>query len=225
MPLCVSNMFMRPPGAPAGAAPVSPWYVNVFCDSYERINVWTHAMTCVFMMRLLVWSVFASDKVIGGYKNAIEALRLYCVCAIVTQGLSALTHTWPDLIWLEKLDHVGIVFMLVGTPWTAMRAHGWPCEIFKVYGVLGIVCALAPPLPRVLGFLAMGAGMSWVCRRAMNVILGLEVALIFTSALLFLRGRGHELSCVGLADHHVLHYCVTMASMLHVVYIGCVPKK
>lgn len=39
-----TGMKFRPPGAPAGAWPHTPWYICTFYDPYERINVWSHGL-------------------------------------------------------------------------------------------------------------------------------------------------------------------------------------
>jgi predicted membrane channel-forming protein YqfA (hemolysin III family) len=49
-----------------------------------------------------------------------EALWVFCCCAATTHLLSSLTHVYPDDHFLEKLDHIGIVALIVGTPLTQM---------------------------------------------------------------------------------------------------------
>jgi predicted membrane channel-forming protein YqfA (hemolysin III family) len=48
---------------------------------------------------------------------------VFCACAATTHILSAVTHVWPDDHALEKLDHVGIVALIVGTPLTAVMVR------------------------------------------------------------------------------------------------------
>ncbi len=48
---------------------------------------------------------------------------VFSLCAATTHLLSALTHVYPDDHALEKLDHVGIVALIVGTPLTAVMVR------------------------------------------------------------------------------------------------------
>lgn len=43
-------------------------------------------------------------------------ITVYCCCSCMMHFLSALTHVYPDDIYLEKLDHLGIVSLVMGTP-------------------------------------------------------------------------------------------------------------
>lgn len=64
-----------------------------------------------------------------------EALWVFCCCAAATHLLSSLTHVYPDDHFLEKLDHIGIVALIVGTPLTQMMVSGfcsaavWCCHV------------------------------------------------------------------------------------------------
>lgn len=53
-----------------------------------------------------------------------EVLWVFCCCAATTHLLSSLTHVYPDDHLLEKLDHIGIVALIVGTPLTQMMVRG-----------------------------------------------------------------------------------------------------
>jgi len=55
-----------------------------------------------------------------GHVTGGAALSVFCCCAATTHLLSALTHVYPDDHLLEKVDHIGIVALIVGTPLTQM---------------------------------------------------------------------------------------------------------
>jgi predicted membrane channel-forming protein YqfA (hemolysin III family) len=59
---------------------------------------------------------------------------VFCCCAATTHLLSSLTHVYPDDHFLEKLDHIGIVALIVGTPLTQMMvsAAGGSCKQLAV---------------------------------------------------------------------------------------------
>lgn len=59
----------------------------------------------------------------GGVLPGGAALAVFCCCASLTHLLSALTHVWPDDHALEKLDHLGIVALIVGTPLTQLMVR------------------------------------------------------------------------------------------------------
>jgi hypothetical protein len=50
------------------------------------------------------------------WDSAWTAVALYGACVGGTHVFSAITHIWPDDHYLEKLDHLGIVLTVVGTP-------------------------------------------------------------------------------------------------------------
>jgi hypothetical protein len=98
----------------------------------------------------------------AGLASGGMAMTVFCSCAATTHLLSALTHVFPDdpflvrwtscgkapvALWLpltvccrhwaqEKLDHVGIVALVAGTPITAIMVRaGWqrgPCGLTNV---------------------------------------------------------------------------------------------
>ena len=90
----------------------------------------------------------------------------------------------------EKLDHFGIVALVVGTPVTALMAHEHgeiPFDV-KLCFALMLVAALCPPAARVAGFsggtIAMVA-LHW--RVIFNANLGVQLCLYGLSAVCFLR--------------------------------------
>ena len=92
----------------------------MFCDPYERICVWTHLLPGLALLALALASSFSSQP---GH----EALSLFAACACSTHLFSALTHVWPDDHYLEKLDHLGIAALAVGTPISTLlvRLPAW----------------------------------------------------------------------------------------------------
>jgi predicted membrane channel-forming protein YqfA (hemolysin III family) len=56
-------------------------------------------------------------------------LAAFCACAAATHLLSALTHIWPDDHFLEKLDHFGIVALILGTPATQLMVRVCACRM------------------------------------------------------------------------------------------------
>lgn len=209
-----SDLTFRQPGSPAGSFPHTPWWHCVFYDEYERINVWSHTIPGVAFLILGVISLFGGTG--GG-----ATLATFCFCAACTHIFSALGHVYPDSHVLEKLDHIGIIALILGTPITALLAkeHGYvPTDL--IWSSLGmLVAAFLPPTARVLGFASgIGVIIAFHYQTIMNLNLVAQLALYLTGGISFLRNRGHH-RWPGMSDHHFLHYCVTVACMLHVWYI------
>ncbi|PSC74139.1 adiponectin receptor 1b [Micractinium conductrix] len=204
----------RPPGAPAGTFPHTPWWHCVCHDPYERINFWSHAVPGVALLALA--TLATGGRVPGG-----GALAAFCCCAAATHLCSALTHIWPDSHSLEKADHLGIVLTIVGTPITALMAqeHGHVPTGMVWVTIALVIAACLPPVPRVTGFVGGGAAavlLYW--RQLACVAIGVELALYLAGAIAFLRNGGHD-RWTGLTDHHFLHYNVTLAASLHVWHL------
>eukprot|EP00884_Botryococcus_braunii_P016500 jgi/Botrbrau1/3533/Bobra.341_2s0059.1 len=207
----------RPPGAPAGVWPHTPWHHCVFYDPYERVNVWSHGIPGFLFILLGVASYMG--WVVGGSPAWIHnPLGMFCLCAATTHLLSALTHVYPDSIALEKLDHIGIVVLILGTPITIMMAqqHGVIPADMVVSAVFLFLAAFLPPLFRVLGF-ASGVGAMVFLHGASvcNANLLMQLLCYGIGGYAFLRNGGHN-RFPGLTDHHFLHYFVTVACGLHV---------
>lgn len=204
----------RVPGSKAGSFPHTPWHHCVFHDPYERVNVWSHSVPgAVFLTLALVALIGGND---GGWPLAI-----FGFCAACTHLLSALTHVYPDSHALEKLDHLGIVVLIIGTPMTALmsKEHGGVPVDMIVSTLAMIVAACLPPLLRVLGFTAGIASMVLLhFNKIMNLNLASQLVLYGLGGISFLRNAGHS-RWPGFADHHLLHYFVTIACVLHVYYI------
>ncbi|KXZ56129.1 hypothetical protein GPECTOR_1g109 [Gonium pectorale] len=138
----------------------------------------------------------------------------------MTHGSSALTHVWPDDHILEKIDHLCIPFLVVGTPLTAVMAlrPSGPYHVMGGMTMLTLAAAFLRPVYRTLSFVAAGAVMFGYYYWIINVNLVAQVTLYVAGAVFFVRNGGHSRP-MGLQDHHMLHYCVTAASLLHVAYI------
>uniref|UniRef100_A0A383V9U8 Uncharacterized protein n=1 Tax=Tetradesmus obliquus TaxID=3088 RepID=A0A383V9U8_TETOB len=207
------TLKFRPAGAPAGAWPRTHWKVCVFHDPYERINFWSHFLPGV---ALLITGLLAHLHLVAGG----EALWVFCCCAATTHLLSSLTHVYPDDHLLEKLDHIGIVALIVGTPLTQMMAvdpSGDRTILLAACGAL-LLAAFLPALLRTSGFIAIGAVMVHQLWHIVDAPLFLQCLIYVAGGVVFVRNGGHERLC-GLQDHHLLHYKVTVACAIHVANI------
>lgn len=101
--------------------------------------------------------------------------------AWVAQGTSLLQ---------EKLDHLGIVALVAGTPLTALMAHehgNVPLDVKVVFGAM-LAAALLPPALRVAGFSLGTIAAIWLhWREVMNTNLAIQIFLYGLSGALFLR--------------------------------------
>ncbi|KAF8065666.1 NAA20 [Scenedesmus sp. PABB004] len=203
----------RPPGAPAGTWHHTPWWHCVWHDPYERINFWSHALPGAVLL-LLGLAAHA------GVARGGDALAVFCCCAATTHLLSALTHVWPDDHLLEKADHIGIVALIVGTPLTQLMAldpgHDRTTLLVASAALLG--AAFLPPAPRTAGFIGIGAVMVWTLQHIVDGPLVVQCLLYVAGGLAFVRNGGHD-RWLGLQDHHLLHYKVTLACAIHVAAI------
>jgi predicted membrane channel-forming protein YqfA (hemolysin III family) len=83
--------------------------------------------------------------------------------------------------------------------------------------LLGAACL--PPAPRVAGFVAGGSvALLLYWRQLASELIAAQLALYLSGAAAFLRNGGHD-RWTGLADHHFLHYFVTLGTSLHILYI------
>ena len=90
----------------------------------------------------------------------------------------------------EKLDHIGIVVLILGTPVTALMAHehgSIPSDIKACFAAM-LAAAFLPPAPRVAGFAAgIVAMVAMHFRTVMNANLAVQLALYATGGAAFLR--------------------------------------
>lgn len=203
----------RAPGSPAGTFPSTPWWHCTFYDAYERVNVWSHGLPGLAFL-IIALGVYA-DLVRGGIPLAV-----FCLCAATTHLASAITHVYPDDHVLEKMDHIGIVALILGTPVTALMAvhpHG-DTTVMSISGLALLVAAFFPPVLRTVSFVAIGSVMAGHYNYLVNANLGLQLVMYVAGAVAFVRGGGHR-RWQGCSDHHMLHYLVTAACCLHVWYI------
>ena len=96
------------------------------------------------------------------------------------------------LFWCaqEKLDHIGIVVLILGTPVTALMAQehgGIPHDIKYCFAGM-LAAAFLPPAPRVAGF-ATGvvAMVAMHFRTVMNANLAVQLVLYAGGGVAFLR--------------------------------------
>lgn len=52
-----------------------------------------------------------------------HGISVYCFCSCAMHFLSALTHVYPDDVYLEKLDHLGIACLVMATPISTLLAR------------------------------------------------------------------------------------------------------
>lgn len=113
--------------------------------------------------------------------------------------------------------------LIFGTPLTAWagHAHGALPRSLVVAASALLLSAFLPPAPRVAGFVTATALMvAQIGPRLVDWNLGTQLALYGAGAAAFLRNGGHGRAGVPwLADHHWLHYCVTVACCMHVYYL------
>lgn len=218
------DILFRPPGGPCGCWPPTPWKHYVLRDPYERVNVWSHGLPGLLFLLLGVASYS------GLYEDASREwvhnpLGIFCFCAATTHLGSMMTHIYPDSFALEKLDHLGIVALIIGTPLTALMAyqHGEVPLDVKVILAAMLAAAFLEPAPRVAAFTAgTVAAVALHGRELLNWNLGVQLALYTAAAVFFLRSKLWEPNLKrwqGFYDHHLLHYVVTAASTLHLFYI------
>ncbi|KAF5835504.1 hypothetical protein DUNSADRAFT_7288 [Dunaliella salina] len=186
-------LTFRKPGAPAGSHPGQPWHVCVFHDPYERINFWSHFVpgVCFVVLGIIAYL----NLTLGG-----RVLSMFCAASSTTHLLSAVTHVWPDNHLLEKLDHIGIVALIVGTPLTALLAKD-PADDMKVMGLTGLAlvgAAFLRPTIRTLSFVALGTILFVRYWTIVNVNLTLQVVLYLMGAYSFIQVGGllHSLCTV-----------------------------
>lgn len=203
----------RPVGSVAGSFPHTPWWHCVFHDPYERINFWSHAIPGAAFISISI-AHFCLQTTIPC------PVALFAIFAAVTHGFSALTHIYPDDHAIEKLDHIGITATIIGTPVTALMAkeHHLPPPILWI-SVWLLFSAFLRPLPRVVGFMSGGAVLVYYFGpMVLDELFLVELLLYVSGGLFFLRNDGYSRG-VGLADHHLLHYFSTLASVIHIRYL------
>lgn len=107
----------------------------------------------------------------------------------------------------------------LAAPRPQAQEHGHiPAPLLWITGLL-LVAAFLRPVPRVVGFVLGGAAAtSLYGAQLLSWLMGAELALYVSGAALFLRNAGHA-RWAGWSDHHLLHYFVTVAGVLHVLYI------
>jgi hypothetical protein len=112
----------------------------------------------------------------------------------------------------EKLDHIGIVALVMGTPLTALMAHERgevPLDVKVCFGAM-LAAALLSPAARVAGFtLGTVACVALHWREVLNWNLAVQLGLYGLGAVFFLRwGACH--GCIGSRPTLLLYLCRNM---------------
>lgn len=198
----------RPSGSPAGTHPAVPWWVSAMYDPYEKINVWSHLVPGMLFPLIAL-------------ATKTKALAFFSLCAATTHILSGLTHMWPEDKIVEKMDHIGIVVLIVGTPFTAAMAQkpNDDRRAMGIYTLALLAAAFMRPLLRTILFAWIGIMLVLSYPYIIDANLGLQALLYLIGAICFLTNSGHNRTLIALADHHILHYLVTLACLLHTKYI------
>eukprot|EP00197_Chlamydomonas_leiostraca_P005473 CAMPEP_0202864134 /NCGR_PEP_ID=MMETSP1391-20130828/4499_1 /ASSEMBLY_ACC=CAM_ASM_000867 /TAXON_ID=1034604 /ORGANISM="Chlamydomonas leiostraca, Strain SAG 11-49" /LENGTH=237 /DNA_ID=CAMNT_0049543847 /DNA_START=126 /DNA_END=839 /DNA_ORIENTATION=- len=204
----------RPAGSPAGTWPHTPWHVCVLHDPYERVNFWSHFLPGVALVVLGLLGWF--NLTIGGLP-----LVIFCGGAAMTHLLSALTHVWPDDHVLEKIDHLGIMGLLLGVPFSATMAKDPEADLMPmgVILLLFIAAAFLTPALRTISYVTLGGAICFLYYQIVNYNLVAQVVMYLIGAYAFVRNSGHERGLGFFADHHMLHYFTSAGAALHVLYI------
>eukprot|EP00803_Ostreobium_quekettii_P008956 evm.model.scf_2100.2 EVM.evm.TU.scf_2100.2 scf_2100:15679-17695(-) len=152
-------------------------------------------------------------------------MALFCTLAATCQSFSALAHVYPDHHGLEKLDHIGILGLMFGTPYSELLAHIQFKDLdvdlspLLCMVVLGLLAAFFPPAPRTISFGAAVVGMFCIYwDELISTSMVVQLGLYLIGAICFLRNGGHNRG-MGLADHHILHYVVTAACSVHALHL------
>jgi len=164
----------------------------------------------------IIIGLLAKFKKIPGGTN----LFIFCCCATGVHACSAYTHVYPDDHIAEKIDHLAIPLLILGTPLTAIRSK-IPEASLKVFCwvAFGLFsAAFLPPLHRTVTFVLLGTVLFWRYYAIVNVNLLSQIGLYLSGAFFFIRNGGHGRP-IGIQDHHMLHYCVTAGCLLHISYI------
>lgn len=69
-----------------------------------------------------------------------HGIAVFCFCSCAMHFLSALTHVYPDDIYLEKLDHLGIVCLVMGTPISTILVR---CDLWHAVSLLCEDCLMS----------------------------------------------------------------------------------
>eukprot|EP00892_Ulva_mutabilis_P007006 jgi/Ulvmu1/4678/UM002_0409.1 len=188
----------------------------MLCDPYERINVWSHFLPGLLFLCFGLYQLVSEVRVTSSW-----GITLYCFCSCMMHFLSALTHVYPDDIYLEKLDHLGIVCLVMGTPISTMlvRYPDDPVHHLAATALAMVVAAFLRPTLRTISF---GAGVMYIYAtnfwRVHSTNMAVEVLLYSIGSVFFLRNQGHK-RWHGLQDHHFLHYASSAATFVHLAHL------
>ena len=210
----------RPAGVPACAVdpvfPHMPYWHNILCDPYERINFFSHAVPGLVLFALLVARV--AGAVPGGWP-----LTLHLAVTTYAHFASALTHLSPDSLAPQKADHMGIALWILSTTYTSLGSACPKMGLAPYYAMAAATVGASFvrfSKVRAACMLASGTAQAlWYFHGLMNDLFAAELALYALGAALYIRGENFGDRRWGYSDHHLMHYCVTVAAFLHVAYI------
>lgn len=79
-----------------------------------------------------------------------------------------------------------------------------------------LAAAMLPPRARTVTWMAIAGVMVKHYLYMVNAPLAIQVALYAAGGAFFIKGGGHDWVDWGLTDHHMLHYCVSVACAIQV---------
>lgn len=212
------SMKFRPRGSPAGTWGHTPWWHCAFHDPYERVNVWSHGLPAVVLFAV-------GMAALSGLMPDSAPVGVFGLLSSTCHALSALAHIYPDHHGLEKLDHLGILALLFGTPYSAILDRMNRADIhidltiFKCLIPFLLASAFFPPKPRTLSFAIGVSTLSFAYwRHLISISLLAQLGFYLIGALCFLRNGGHD-RWEGWSDHHILHYVVTAACCVQIMHL------
>jgi len=155
-------------------------------------------------------------------------MGVFGLLAATCHALSALAHVYPDHRTLEKLDHLGILALIFGTPYSEILAKMQRADaqidltIFVCFIPFLLAAAFFPPRPRTISF-AIGVGTLAVAywEHLVSMSLFVQLGFYLIGAMCFLRNAGHN-RWEGWSDHHILHYVVTAACCIQLMHLALV---
>ena len=224
------GVHFRPAGLPASAThpvfPPMPWW-HSFLDPYERINIISHGLP-----GLVLLSVTAC--LLGGQLPQLLPFSFPLLIHASLVGLAHLTsvlaHVFPDSIWFEKADHVGISIWIASTTYTGLTAV-CPGGDLRTYwyttAATGAICTI--PNHKVRAALSLIAGFVQACTYlgtllwSSRVFLA-EMMLYLLGGAVYIRGRNYNDKYHAFSDHHIMHYCVTAGAFMHMVFLILAPQ-
>ncbi|KAJ9514517.1 hypothetical protein QJQ45_016254 [Haematococcus lacustris] len=197
------------------------WPMVIYCAAAATTHLCS-AITHIWPDdHLLVRSIASQGmpEVIERHADIVSCATAAAAAAAATAGTAVYPTLLAGLVQ-EKMDHLGIVALILGTPLTAAVAQDPEVDlrVMLCTGVGLLAAAFLRPLMRTLAFVGLGAVLFFTYYQIVNINLGIQVAMYLCGAYSFVRNKGHE-RWPGLTDHHLLHYWVSLGCCLHLMYI------